>query len=633
MAKLYPVSDATRSPHTLTGRDPKALFSPHSRPPAPRRVLPPPPPDGGSPRWLGSLPTKTVGQGYRAVVLLLLASLLLFGGLGSRLAYLQLARTQYYRQLADTNRIRLLPQPPERGRIVDRNGVLLAGSRLSHSVFLWPLVQSRQRWQEMIPKLADYLNIAPEEIAQKLEQAGYRSPFPVRILRNASPQVVIQLEEMSRELLGVMVEAETVRFYPHGDLAAHLLGYTGEISQEQLRADPSYRLGDIVGLMGVEELFENHLRGQWGGRQVEVDAMGEVLRVLGEQAPQPGNTLQLTLDVRLQQAAERALGQRKGAVIAMDPSDGSILAMASYPTFDPNLFSSRITQAQWESLQQQDFPFLNRGLRPYPPASTYKIITTAAGIESGAFPPNTVLQTGPYIQVGGWRFWDWNRAGFGRLNYRQAMAYSSDTFFYQIALGTKAAPLQEWSRRFGLGQLTGIGLKGEAAGLVPDAEWKQRHWREPWYVGDTVNMSIGQGFITATPLQMAVVTAAVANGGWRVRPLLSHQVIPESPVPLRQKVGLSPATLEILQQGLRDVVVYGTGGNANLGPGFPPTAGKTGTAEDPPRRSHAWYVGYAPYDRPELVVVVFLENSGGGGGSRAAPIFREVMRAYFRPES
>jgi penicillin-binding protein 2 len=547
-----------------------------------------------------------VGQGYRAVVLLLLTSLLLFGGLGSRLAYLQLARTQYYRQLADTNRIRLLPQPPERGRIVDRNGVLLASSQLSHSVFLWPLVQSRQRWQEMIPKLAEYLNMAPEEIAQKLEQAGYRSPFPLRILRNASPQVVIQLEEMSRELPGVMVEAETARWY---------------------------RLGDIVGLMGVEELFENHLRGQWGGRQVEVDAMGEVLRVLGEQAPQPGNTLQLTLDVRLQQAAERALGQQKGAVIAMDPRDGSILAMASYPTFDPNLFSSRITQAQWESLQQQDFPFLNRGLRPYPPASTYKIITTAAGIESGAFPPNTVLQTGPYIQVGGWRFWDWNRAGFGRLNYRQAMAYSSDTFFYQIALGTKAAPLQEWSRRFGLGQLTGIGLKGEAAGLVPDAEWKQRHWREPWYVGDTVNMAIGQGFITATPLQMAVVTAAVANGGWRVRPLLSHQVIPESPVPLRQKVGLSPATLEILQQGLRDVVVYGTGGNANLGPGFPPTAGKTGTAEDPPRRSHAWYVGYAPYDRPELVVVVFLENSGGGGGSRAAPIFREVMRAYFRPES
>ncbi|MEN9231867.1 MAG: penicillin-binding protein 2, partial [Thermostichus sp. DG02_5_bins_236] len=542
-------------------------------------------------------------------------------------------QTQYYRQLADTNRIRLLPQPPERGRIVDRNGVLLAGSQLSHSVFLWPLVQSRQRWQEMIPTLAQYLQIAPEEIEQKLEQAGYRSPFPVRILRNASPQVVIQLEEMSRELPGVMVEAETVRLYPNGDLAAHLLGYTGEIPQEQLQANPDYRLGDIIGLMGAEELFESHLRGQWGGRQVEVDAMGEVLRVLGEQAPQPGKTLQLTLDVRLQQVAEQALANRKGAVIAMDPRDGSILAMASYPTFDPNLFSSRITQAQWDALQQQEFPFLNRGMRAYAPASTYKIITTAAGIESGVFPPGTVLQTTAYVQVGGWRFWDWNRAGFGRLNYRQAMAYSSDTFFYQIALGTKVGPLQEWSRRFGLGQPTGIGLKGEALGLVPDGDWKQRHWREPWYVGDTVNMSIGQGFITATPLQMAVVTAAVANGGWRVRPLLSQQVIPEHPVPMRQSVGMSAATLQVLQQGLRDVVVFGTGGNANLGPGFPPTAGKTGTAEDPPRRSHAWYVGYAPYDQPELAVVVFLENSGGGGGAQAAPVFREVMRAYFQPES
>ncbi|MCF2970658.1 penicillin-binding protein 2 [Synechococcus sp. Nb3U1] len=621
MAKLYPVGN------------PKTLFSPHSSPRTPRRVLPPPQLDTGSSRWMGSPQTKTVGQSYRAIVLLLLASLLILAGLGSRLAYIQLVQTQYYRQLADTNRIRLLPQPPERGRIVDRNGVLLAGSQLSHSVFLWPLVQSRQRWQEMIPTLAQYLQIAPEEIEQKLEQAGYRSPFPVRILRNASPQVVIQLEEMSRELPGVMVEAETIRLYPNGDLAAHLLGYTGEIPQEKLQANPDYRLGDIVGLMGAEELFEAHLRGQWGGRQVEVDAMGEVLRVLGEQAPQPGKTLQLTLDVRLQQVAEQALANRKGAVIAMDPRDGSILAMASYPTFDPNLFSSRITQAQWDTLQQQEFPFLNRGMRAYAPASTYKIITTAAGIESGAFPPGTVLQTAPYVQVGGWRFWDWNRVGFGRLNYRQAMAWSSDTFFYQIALGTKVGPLQEWSRRFGLGQPTGIGLKGEALGLVPDADWKQRHWREPWYVGDTVNMSIGQGFITATPLQMAVVTAAVANGGWRVRPLLSQQVIPENPVPMRQSVGMSGATLQILQQGLRDVVVFGTGGNANLGPGFPPTAGKTGTAEDPPRRSHAWYVGYAPYDQPELVVVVFLENSGGGGGAQAAPVFREVMRAYFQPES
>jgi penicillin-binding protein 2 len=462
MAKLYPVAPAPPSSSALGERKPQALFSPHSKPAVLRQVLPPPP--SPSPPCLGSPPAKTVGQGYRALALLLLASGLLWGGLGSRLAYLQLVRAQYYRQLADTNRIRLLPQPPERGRIVDRNGVLLAGSQLSYSVFLWPLVQSRQGWQETIPKLAQYLNLDAKEIAQKLEQAGYRSPFPVRILRNASPEVVTRLEERSRELPGVMVEAETVRFYPHGSLAAHLLGYTGEIPPEQLRADPSYRLGDIVGLMGVEELFESHLRGQWGGRQVEVDAVGEVLRVLGEQPPQPGKTLQLTLDVRLQQAAERALGQQKGAVVAMDPRDGSILAMASYPTFDPNLFSGRITQAQWESLQKQDFPFLNRALRPYPPASTYKIITTAAGIESGVFPPDTVLQTAPYISVGGWRFWEWNRAGFGRLNYRQAIAYSSDTFFYQIALGTKAAPLQEWSRRFGLGQPTGIGLKGEAAG-------------------------------------------------------------------------------------------------------------------------------------------------------------------------
>ncbi|MEN9204967.1 MAG: penicillin-binding protein 2 [Thermostichales cyanobacterium SZTDM-1c_bins_54] len=572
---------------------------------------------------------RTVGGTYRAVVLLLLASGLLVGGLGARLAYLQLLTSEEHRRLADNNRIRLLPQPPERGRLLDRHGQLVAGSRLSHSVFLWPLAQTRQQWEQTLPVLANYLELPLTEVQSKLEQAGYRSPFPVRVLRNASPAIIIRLEEHRAELPGVFVQAETIRFYPHGDLAAHVLGYTGEITTEQLRRNPEagYRLGDVVGQSGLEHLLEPQLRGQWGGQQVEVDARGGVLRILGEQPPQAGQTVQLTLDLELQRVAETSLANRKGAVVAMDPHTGAVLAMASYPTFDPNLFSSHISQAQWEQLQRQQFPFLNRSLRPYPPASTYKIITMAAGLEAGGYSPNTVLRSSAYINVAGWQFWDWNRAGFGSINFRQAMAYSSDTFFYQVALRTGPKALQEWSRRFGLGRTTGSGLLGESPGLVPDADWKRQRLNQPWFVGDTVNMSIGQGYMTATPLQMAVVTAAVANGGYRVRP---HFVL--GTPPHREPVGLSPTTLRALQEALRDVITYGTGRGVALPPDLPLVAGKSGTAEDPPRRSHAWFVCYAPYQRPEIVVSAFLENSGGGGSSQAGPICRAVMEAYFRAQ-
>ncbi len=584
---------------------------------------------------------KQVGHQGRVFLLLVMTTLLLLGVMGPRLAYLQLMQTSYYQQLADTNRIRLIPKAPERGRILDRNGVVLAGSQLSHTVYLWPLAQSREEWQETIPKLATYLDLPAEEIAQRLDQAGYRSPFPVRILRNVSPEVIITLEERSQELPGVRVEAETSRQYPHNAIAAHVLGYTGEISEAQLEDDrrDRYRLGDIVGQLGVEAVYQDLLHGEWGGQQVEVDAAGEVLQVLGEQTPRPGDPLTLTLDLQLQKVAEQALGSRLGAVVAMDPRDGAILAMASYPVYDPNIFSTKITQDQWDAIQKQAFPFLNRSLRAYPPASTFKILTATAGMESGVYGPGTVLNTAPYISVSGHLFWDWNRTGFGRLNYISAMAWSSDTFFYQIALGTKAGPIQEWSRRFGLGRPTGIGLPGESPGIIPDEAWKQTHWGQPWYAGDTVNMSIGQGAVNATPLQMAVVTAAVANGGYWVRPILSYQPTAfeaahpsdgSDPASVIEKgpVGLSESTLRVVQEGLRAVIQYGTGTQVALP--YVAVAGKSGTAEDPPRRSHTWFVSYAPYEAPEIVVVAFLENSGGGGGSVTGPICRQVMDAYFQ---
>jgi penicillin-binding protein 2 len=572
---------------------------------------------------------RTVGRRYQSLILMVVVTVALLGGITSRLAYLQLLQGERNRQLADENRIRLIPRQPERGRILDRKGRTLAGNRLSHAVFLWPVANPKERWLEILPDLSQILNIPLEDIQQRLEQAGYNSPVRVRIARSISPAQVTALAEFGQVLQGVQVEAEAVRNYPYGDLGAHVLGYTGEMSDEDLRSqtEDGYRLGDVIGQMGVEAAFESQLRGEWGGQQVEVDGVGQVLRVLEEKPTRAGEDVQLTIDLDLQRAVERALGNRKGAIVAMNPNNGEILAMVSRPAFDPNLFSTYITDAQWQQLQSQDFPFVNRALQGYPPASTFKIVTTTAAIESGSYPSSTVLGTFPYIEVGGIQFWDWNRAGFGPLDFRGAMAWSSDTFFYQTALGMGSNPLIEWTKRYGFGQKTGIEIAGEeTAGLVPDGAWKQAELNEEWYAGDTVNMSIGQGYLQSSPLQVSVMFAVAANGGDRVKPhlLMDSQAARD----WRESLNISPTTITLLQEGLRQVITGGTGQALNV-PQLPPVAGKSGTAEDPPRLSHAWFGAYAPANQPEIVVVAFAENSGGGGGQVTAPMVRQVLETYF----
>jgi penicillin-binding protein 2 len=565
-------------------------------------------------------------------MVMLLISLTMLGGIGSRLAHLQLLEGDRNRQLAEDNRIRLIPRPPIRGEIFDRHGNLLAGNRLSYGVFLWPIANSQEEWEPVVQRLADILEMPPADITSRLERAGYYSPSLVRISRGVNPSRLTALAEFSHELPGVQVYAEAVRDYPHGDLAAHVLGYTGELSEADLEdlEDDGYRMGDVVGQMGAEGAFESILRGEWGGQQVEVDGMGRVLQVIGEHPAQAGRDVRLTIDIDLQRAAEAALGDRIGAIVAIDPNNGAVLAMVSRPTFDPNLFSTRITTEQWEQLQSLEFPFVNRALQGYPPASTFKIVTTTAAIESGNYSPDTVLPTYPYVSVSGHQFWDWNRAGFGPLGFIGAMAWSSDTFFYQTALKMGEIPLVEWTRRYGFGSKTGIELATEeAAGLVPDEAWKLDELDEPWYAGDTVNMSIGQGFLQGSPLQVAVMFAVVANGGDLVQPHLLRDN--EDAYTWRQSLNISPETMRVLQQGLRRVITGGTGTSLNVST-LPPVAGKSGTAEDPPRLSHAWFGAYAPYENPEIVVVAFAENSGGGGGKVAAPMVRQVLEAYFNGE-
>lgn len=378
---------------------------------------------------------RTVGRQYQSVFIMLLLSLVMLGGIGSRLAYLQLVQGERNRELAEDNRILLLPRRPARGTITDRNGEVLVGSRLSHSVSIWPIALPKEEEEktQVIERLAQILDVPSIEIRERLAQTSYNPNKSVPISRGVSSAQTTALAEYASDLPGVRVEAEAVRNYPRGDLAAHVLGYTGELSPEELEeleADEelAYRLGDVIGKMGLEMALESTLRGKWGGQQVEVDSSGNVLSVIGEEPSLSGQDVQISLDLGLQRAAEEALGDKIGAIVAIDPRDGAIRAMVSRPTFDPNIFSTRITQAQWEQITKNGYPLVNRAMRAYPPASTFKVITTAAGIESGKFAPEVVLPTYPFLNIGGIQFWDWNNAGFGPLGFRGAMAWSSDTF-------------------------------------------------------------------------------------------------------------------------------------------------------------------------------------------------------------
>jgi len=575
---------------------------------------------------------RTVGRNYQSVIVMLIVSLFLVGAMGSRLAYLQLVQGERNRQLAENNRIRLVPKQPVRGNIFDRKGKVLASSRLSHSVFLWPVALKKDEWPQTRQRLSQLLDLPEDEIQKRVERAGFDSPSLIRIERGLSPAQITALQEYSHQLDGIEVDIEAVRDYPNGDVGAHVLGYTGELNDQELgqRRAQGYRMGDVAGKMGVEEAFEPSLRGEWGGQQVEVDGAGRVLRILGEKEAKSGKDLQITLDLKTQKAAEAALGNQKGAIVALDPRNGAVLAMVSRPTFDPNIFSSRITPDMWKQLQGKGNPFVNRAMRGFPPASTFKVVTQTAGMESGKFGPGTVLPTFAALNVGGTSFGEWNRAGFGPLGYQQAMAWSSNTFHGQIGKGVGGPTLIKWARNYGFGQPTGIELSEEAAGLIADDTWKRERFNWEWTVGDTVNMSIGQGFTQATPLQVAVMFAVPANGGYRVKPHLHKDT--EALNNWRVSMEMKPSTIETLRKGLRAVVDGGTGQVLNV-PHLPPVAGKSGTAEAPPGKPHAWFGAFAPFDKPEIVVVAFAEHSGGGGGSVAAPMVKQVLEAYFDAKS
>ncbi|AUT00588.1 penicillin-binding protein 2 [Nostoc sp. CENA543] len=581
----------------------------------------------------GKKNTRTVGRNYQSIVLIIF-TLLMTTGIGVRLAYLQIVEGASHRKRAESNRIRMIPKQPERGNIFDRNGKLLASTRYPRSIYLWPMAHTKPSWAVVGPRLSKILEIPQDEIEKKLQDAGANSSSLIRIARDLNEAQITAIKEYENELQNVEIHTEAVRYYPHGRELAHVLGYTRELTAEQLqeKKKDGYRLGDVIGQMGVEKAYESVLRGEWGGQQVEVDGAGRPLRVLGEKQAKPGNDIRLTIDLDMQLVAEKALGTRNGTIVALDPKNGAVLAMVSHPTFDPNIFSKqKLTQKDWEFVQGEEHPLLNRALRAFPPASTFKIVTTTAGLESGKFSPSTVLQTYGSLTVGGTTFGEWNHAGFGPLGFVGAMQWSSDTFFYQIGKGVGGPTLIKWTRKYGFGQKTGFEfVSEESKGLVPDEEWKQKTWKMPWTVGDSINMSIGQGALLTTPLQVAVMFAVPANGGYRVQPHLLKDN--EEAKSWREDVHMKPSTIKILRDGLRKVITDGTGKALNK-PTIAPVAGKSGTAEAWKRgikQNHAWFGAYAPADKPEILIVAFAEHSGGGGGSVAAPMILQVMEDYFQ---
>jgi penicillin-binding protein 2 len=574
--------------------------------------------------------TRSMGKGLRPAILFLLGVLVLIGILGGRLFYLQLIEGDRNQQLAENNRIRLIAKPPERGRLFDRKGNIFASSRLAHVVYLWPIAQPKEKWGEIINRLAELMNVPPQTITDKLEQEGYNSPNLVRVSTAISPKLVTVLSEHSLELTGVKVEPEAVRYYPNGDVAAHVLGYAGELTAEEFPRlrEKGYRPGDVIGKAGVEYAFETMLRGEWGGQQVEVDAFGKVLRVLGQKPPKAGNAVKLTVDLDLEKAVEKLLGDQQGGIVAMNPNNGEILAMVSHPAYDPNLFSGKISEATWQRLQEKDHPFINRTLQVYPPASTFKVVTMTAALESKKFSTTDMLPTYPYLDIGGFQFWDHNKAGFGTIGFSEAMAYSSNTFFGQVGMRVGERSIADWSHKYGYGEYSGIEIKSEETkGTVPDPEWKQKVIGEPWYVGNTLNMSIGQGDVQANLLQVSMMTSAVANGGFRIKP---HLLLEDNDAKeWRQSLNISPVNLAALQKSLKSVFDFGTA--ASINSPEVSMAGKSGTAQDPPRPNHAWFTVYAPYEKPEIVVTVFAENAGGGGGSAiAAPLAVQTVEAYMQ---
>ena len=549
-----------------------------------------------------------------------------------RLFQLQLLEGGRFMKLSIGNAARLIPAAAPRGIIYDRYGKVIVANRPIFSLMLIP------------PNVADmdqtvaYLNavthVPRRVIIQRMEDKKSRPFEPVLVADNIPPQMVSQLEEERYKYPGVVVSVRSVRSYPSGPAAVHAIGYVGEITQEELAQleERGYRIGSLIGKAGLEKQYDSYLRGKDGGTEIEVDAAGQPVRILRYTEPISGKDLWLTIDVELQRAVEKALRGKYGAIVVMDPNNGEILAMASYPAFDPNLFSAPLTQWQWESISRYGHPFMNRALSPYPAGSTFKPITQSAVLEDNLVEPTRSFYCPGYFKLGTRTAFCWNRKGHGWQDLAGGIRWSCNIVHYNLGLIAGPDRLAKYARKYGLGRRTGIDLPGESEGTVPDSRWKEKVYGEIWYPGDTINFAIGQGFFQSTPLQMASFYSLLANGReayvpYIVREIKDRQgnvVYSRNPI-VRMELPISQKNLTFLRNALRSVVEKGTGIAAKVR-GIP-AAGKTGTAEDPPGAPHAWFDCYAPYDKPEITIVAFAEG-GMHGDQVTAFMARDILKWY-----
>ena len=575
-----------------------------------------------------------------------------FVGLTARLVFLQIVQGERYTYLSENNRIRIKRVPGTRGMIFDREGQLLVDSRPSFDLIFVP-EDSGERPENTLKLLAGYLRRDPGELLKIFEENKNRAAFDELVLgRDIDWPAVVAVETHQLDLPGVSLRARPRRNYSDGPMAAHVLGYLGEINQKQLKnlKDQGYVIGDEIGQYGLERRWEELLRGQSGGQQVEVDALGRRVRVLHEVTDVPGYTVHLTLDRQLQETAYEALKGKEGTIVALDVNSGAVLALASTPAFDPNTFARGIKSDEWTGLiKDQLRPLSNRATQgQYPPGSTFKIVMSIAGLEEGVIQPESFIQDPGFYSFGNRSFRDWKKGGHGAVNLHKAIVESCDTYFYQLGPKLGVDRIAKWARAFGLGEKTGIALDDERTGTIPDTEWKRKRYRQPWFPGETVSVAIGQGYVTVTPLQLANMIAAVANGGKLYRPYVVNKVesvdgatVREYGPELIRTIELKPDTLKRVRAALADVVSApgGTGGAARSQ--VVSIAGKTGTAQVVEmkggyvkteqlayfNRDHAWFVSYAPVENPQVAIAVLVEH-GGHGGDAAAPMAKKVFEKF-----
>ncbi|HVN67894.1 MAG TPA: penicillin-binding protein 2, partial [Candidatus Sulfotelmatobacter sp.] len=505
------------------------------------------------------------------------AALLVFAVLTLRLAQLQLLEGPKYRQLSDDNAAKTVPAPAPRGIIFDRNGKVLVTNRPIFAVHVMPQVMSGTNSAEVLRRLGELLG---EEVAYKVSPDQ-----PIIIKDNVPPAVAFRIEEQKDKLEGVVVSVHPVRYYPHGSAAAHVLGYVGEIAAADLAKlkGEGYRPGDSLGKDGVEKYYDKMIRGVDGGIKVEVDVHGRPKRLLRALAPLPGADVKLTIDLDLQLAAEKALAGKAGAVVIVDPRSGEVLALASSPAYDPNIFIDPLNAAQWERLSAGRNPFMNRALSIYPPGSIFKAVTLSAALAEGVAKPDEVIYCPGYYKINNRIAKCWKEGGHGRITVQEGLTQSCDVVFYEMGRRLGPERLAQYAQKYGLGEKTGIDIPQEKKGLVPTTEWKKTVLGEPWYDGDSINYGIGQGFLQVTPLQMAQVYGTIAVG--RRQPpfivseikdrngeiLYQHRPAVAAPAPVANSI------LTVIRQALHNVVDRATGIAAKV-PGLP-AAGKTGTAE------------------------------------------------------